>query len=234
MKIPVFDDKNYKICSCCSCEFSKNVYISTKCLHKLCDNCYKNKMSLLDSIYECKLCQSENKNNSMKLKRSDFKPNSNNNLILEEFYRNDKLKREQIIYKRRENFHSQEEYNDFLEYVENCLKRNNLDDINKKYTQSDREKEINEKSLKDKLESIKNKIADPTSYNNSKFVINLDEGIPIQEEIINDPIVIIEETINYIKDEEKEKICGGYNINKIYGFLGTFSKGGFRNTKTIN
>ena len=232
MKIPKFDDKKFKICSCCNSEFSKSAYISTKCLHKLCAHCFSNKMPMKESIYECKLCQDEN--NSTELKREDFKPNSNNNPILSEFYDSDKKKRENMIYKRRENFNSEEEYNDFLEYVENCLKRDNLEDIKKKYNQSEKERELNEKSFKDKLESIKEKISDPTNFNNTKIRIPIFEGNPIQEEINNDRIIIIGETINYRKDEEKEKICGGYNLNKIYGFLSTFSKGGFRNKKSIN
>ena len=41
--------------------------------------------------------------------------------------------------------------------------------------------------------------------------------------------MIIEETINYIPNKEKEKICGGYIINNIYQFLSNFSQKGLRN-----
>ena len=42
----------------------------------------------------------------------------------------------------------------------------------------------------------------------------------------DDPIRIMEDTIHYIKDQEKERKAGGYNIKNIYNFLSNFSKGG--------
>ena len=71
----------------------------------------------------------------------------------------------------------------------------------------------------------------PTNYNNTKICIDFDGNIK-QEDVVRkeiDPITIIQETINYIKNPEKEKICGGYNINKIYEFFSVFSKGGLKN-----
>ena len=110
------------------CGTTNYVYISKKCLHKLCDNCYKNKMKLIDSEYNCKFCEEENKdNNSYKLTREDF----SNKPILEEFYYKDKVEREKLIYKRRDNFKSEEEYNEYLEFVEKCLRKNNLKEIEK-------------------------------------------------------------------------------------------------------
>ena len=232
MKLPKFDDKIFKKCSCCESELSRNGYVSIKCLHQLCDNCFKNKLPLIESVYECKLCKDEN--NSYTLSIKDFKLNYDNHKILYEFYLKDKSERGKIIYKTRDDFNSEEEYNDFLEYVEKCLKRNNLEDIKKRYSQSATEKERNEKEIKNKLDTIKEKIAqnDPTNFNNLKFRISLEEGNQNQEEIFNnDPIVIMHETVNYIKDEEKEKICGGYNLNKINAFLSFYSKGGFRQVK---
>ena len=68
-------------------------------------------MKLLDSEYNCKFCEEENKdNNSYKLSREDF----SNKPILEEFYYKDKVEREKLIYKRRDNFKSEEEYNEYL------------------------------------------------------------------------------------------------------------------------
>ena len=234
MKLPKFDDKIFKKCSCCESELSRNGYVSIKCLHQLCESCFKNKLPLIDSIYECKSCKNENNSNTLTIK--DFKPNYNNDKILKEFYNKDKSDREKIIYKTRDDFNSEEEYNDFLEYVEKCLKRQNLDDIKKRYSQSATEKEKNEKEIRDKLEAINEKIIqnDPTNFNNLKFRISLEEGNQNQVQIIkgpNDPIIIMHETINYIPDVEKEKICGGYNLNQINALLSFYSKGGFRKAK---
>ena len=38
MKIPSFEDKDFTKCYC----GKEYTYISQKCLHKLCDKCYKN------------------------------------------------------------------------------------------------------------------------------------------------------------------------------------------------
>ena len=55
-----------------------------------------------------------------------------------------------------------------------------------------------------------------------------------QEDIVkesDDPIRIMEDTINFIEDREKAKKAGGYNIKNIYNFLSNFSKGGLLNQK---
>ena len=225
MKIPKFNDKNYRTCICGTTNY---VYISKKCLHKLCDNCYKNKMKLIDSEYNCKYCEEENKdNNSYKLSRDDF----SNKPILEEFYYKDKVEREKLIYKRKDNFKSEEEYNEYLEFVEKCLRKNNIKEIEKKYFQSSSEKEENKDKKEKELRLIKDAIREnsPTQYNNTKICINLEENINQEDKNkVIDPIKIIEEPISYIPNVEKEKISGGYDTNNIYQFLSNFSKGGLK------
>ena len=228
MKIPKFNDDNYKTCSN-GCGRSNCAYVSKKCLHKLCEKCYDDKMKLKNSEYNCNFCQKEDKENKIyKLSREDF----SNKSILEEFYYKDKSDREKLVYKRRENFNSEEEYNDYLEFVEKCLRKNNLKEIEKKYFQDINEKEENNEKKERELRLLKEKIRvnSPTNYNNSKIFIDLEDH-PNQEEVRReiDPIKIIEETFNYIPNTEKEKICGGYNINKIYKFLSNFSIEGLRN-----
>ena len=229
MKIPKFKDDNYRTCS--NCGRANFAYVSKKCLHKLCEKCYDSKMTLFNSEYNCNFCQKEDKENKIyKLTREDF----SNKPILEEFYYKDKAEREKLIYKRKENFKSEEEYNDYLEFVEKCLRKNNLKELEKKYYQDINEKEENYKKKENELNVLKNKIRDysPTHYNNTRICIDLDDN-KNQEEIRRDidPIVIIEEKIKYIPNKEKEKICGGYNINKLYQFLSNFSKDGLRNRK---
>ena len=115
MKIPKFKDDNYRTCS--NCGRPNFAYVSKKCLHKLCEKCYDSKMTLFNSEYNCNFCQKEDKENKIyKLTREDF----SNKPILEEFYYKDKAEREKLIYKRKENFKSEEEYNDYLEFVEKC------------------------------------------------------------------------------------------------------------------
>ena len=210
------------------CGTTNYVYISKKCLHKLCDNCYKNKMNLIDSEYNCKFCEEENKdNNSYKLTIEDF----SNKPILEEFYYKDKVEREKLIYKRKDNFKSEEEYNEYLEFVEKCLRKNNIKEIEKKYFQSSNEKEENKDKKEKELRAIKDTIREnsTTQYNNTKICINLEENINQEDKNkVIDPIKIIEEPISYIPNVEKEKISGGYDTNNIYQFLSNFSKGGLK------
>ena len=80
-------------------------------------------MKLLNSEYNCKFCEEENKdNNSYKLSRDDF---SKKPIF--------KAEKEKLIYKRRDNFKSEEEYNEYFEFVEKYLRKNNLKEIDKKY-----------------------------------------------------------------------------------------------------
>ena len=187
-------------------------------------------MKLLNSEYNCKYCEEENKdNNSYKLTREDF----SNKPILEEFYYKDKLEREKLIYKRKDNFKTEEEYNEYLEFVEKCLRKNNLKEIKKKYNyfQSSNEKEENKDKKEKELRAIKDAIREnsPTQYNNTKICINLEENINQEDKNKEiEPIKIIEEPISYIPNVEKEKISGGYDTNNIYQFLSNFSKGGLK------
>ena len=225
MKIPKFDDKIYKVCS--NCQSKKYEYTSKKCLHKLCENCYKTKIPLIDSEYICKICL--NKKEENKHLRDDYL----NKSPLEEFYDKDRIKREnllKIVNKRKENFSSIEEYNDYLEFIEKCLRKNNLKEIDKKYNQDINEREKNEEKRKEKLNEIEKKIEEnsPNHYNNTRIIIYADGNME-QEDIVkesDDPIRIMEDTIHYIKDQEKERKAGGYNIKNIYNFLSNFSKGG--------
>ena len=230
MKIPIFNYDNYEKCVCGAFNCK---YTSKKCLHKLCDNCYPKKERLLiNNEYNCQFCNDENKeSNIYKFKREDFSSKP----LLEEFYEKDKREREKLIYKRRENFFTEEEYNDYLEYVEKCLRKNNIKELEKKYKQDNNEKEENINKRKRDKNSLDEKIKEnsPTQYNNSRIIIDFEGNIKQSVEAVKelDPIKIIEDTIQYKVDQEKEKICGGYNINSIYQFLSNFSKGGFINHK---
>ena len=233
MKIPKFNDKDFTKCIECG-RTNPPFYVSKKCLHKLCYRCHGLKFEFSDE-YECQLCQAENKDNYFyKLNKDDFIENP-----LEDFYKKDKKKREneKFIYKRKENFKSNEEYNDYLEYVEKCLSKFDFEEfgreLEKKYPQDENEKKKNKEIKKEKIGEIDMMIIknSPTNYNNTKICIDFDGNIK-QEDVVRkeiDPITIIQETINYIKNPEKEKICGGYNINKIYEFFSVFSKGGLKN-----
>ena len=216
MKIPKFDDNKFKSCS--NCQSKKYEYTSKKCLHKLCENCYKKLFLLIESEYNCKNCTKDGKH-----LRDDYI----NKCPLQDFYDKDKIKREKIIYMDKENFPSIDDYNDYLEFVEKCLRKNNLKEIDKKYNQEKNEREKNLKKRSQILEKIKEEIKEnsPTNYNNSKIIINFDDN---NDEIVKKatPIQVVQESISYVQDNEKEKITGGYIIKNIYEFFGNFSKGG--------
>ena len=143
MNIPRFDDKDYTKCCSCGNEYEKEKsYISKKCLHKLCYKCYKNKFQIADSRFNCPHCKTEKE--SFELCQEDFSQESPLQIIYDE----DLKKRNiimQLVYKRRENFDTEEEYNSYLEYVEKCIQSNNINDIKKKYPQSEEEREENYK-----------------------------------------------------------------------------------------
>ena len=83
MKIPKFNDKDFTKCIECG-RTNPPLYVSKKCLHKLCYRCHGLKFEFSDE-YECQLCQAENKDNYFyKLNKDDFIENP-----LEDFYKKD-------------------------------------------------------------------------------------------------------------------------------------------------
>ena len=227
MKIPRFEDKDYAKCYCGK-EFT---YISQKCLHKLCDKCYKKYFQIKGARYSCPYCKDGNE--KLELSQEDYIKESPLRIHYDEdFKRRNNIF--QLVYKRKENFSSNEEYNIYLEFVEKCIQRNNEKEIEKKYPQTKKEREENDEKRLKELEEIKRKLRDnsPTHYNSSRFIIDLEGEIKLKEDYIEqNPITYervkpTEEKIEYIKDIDKEKKTGGYDINKIYEFLSIYSKSG--------
>lgn len=235
MRIPKFEDSDYIKCASCGKEYT---YISKKCLHKLCDGCFKKKFEIKGARFSCPFCP---KDNPLELSKDDYSKEN----PLKVHYDCDRERRNKInslVYKRRENFLSEEEYNNYLEFIENCIQRSTEKDIEKeikkeiekKYPQNQEEIDKNKEKRKSDLEKMEEKLKnnDPNSYKNLKFVIDY-EGNEISQEILKDnqikyePVCAVEGKNKFIEDIEKAKKTGGYDINKIYSFLGIFAKGGF-------
>ena len=235
MRIPKFEDKNYSICS--ECSRNECMYISKKCLHRLCDNCYKNKFKLIGSKYLCAFCQKENE--PLELSQEDFSKESPFQI-----HCNEASKRREyinkLIYKRRENFTSDESYNKYLENIEKYIKKNtNEKELEKIYFQNEAEREENDEKRKKELEDIHRKLKEnsPMHYNSSRFCIDFEgneinlEELKLEPNPIIQEVKITQEEIKYIPDIEKERKAGGYNINSIYEFLANYSKAGFIRNK---
>ena len=235
MKIPKFEDRNYSICS--ECSRNECIYISKKCLHKLCDTCYKNKFKILGSKYLCAFCQKDN--DPVELFQDDFSKESPFQIHYDEV-----LKRRDyiynLVYKRRENFTSNENYNKYLEDIEKYIHKNsNEKEIEKIYPKNEIEREENDEKRKKELEEIHRKLKEnsPMHYNSSKFCFDFEgnEINPEELKVEQNPIInearVTQEEIKYVPDIEKEKKTGGYNNNKIYDFLANYSKAGFINRK---
>lgn len=232
MNIPKFEDKDYTKCYC----GKEYTYISKKCLHKLCDKCFNIKFQLKNARFSCNFCKDGNE--KYELVKEDFTKES----PLRIHYDEDLKKRNniiQLVYKRKENFSSNEEYNAYLEFIEKCIQKNNEKEIQKKYSQTKTERQENDEKRQNELEELKRKLREnsPTHYNSSKFcldiygkLINPEEFIE-QNPITYEPVKPTEEKIVYIRDLDKEKKTGGYDINKIYEFLGKFSRCGLISNK---
>jgi len=236
MKLPKFDDKDYIKCG--NCGKDSYMFISKKCLHKLCESCFNKKFQIKDKRYSCDCCS--NNNEPLELSQEDYSREPPLQIICDE----DLKKRNLIyksVYKRRDNFSTDEEYNDYLEYVEKCIRNNDIEKLEKKYPQSLKEREDNYLERQKELEELRKKLIEnsPTHYKNSKFIIDL-EGNEIffgdiddrGDQINYEPLKCIEEKVFYVPDEDKEKATGGYNIKNIYEFLSDFSKLGFTHKKS--
>lgn len=234
MKIPKFEDECYNKCYC----GNDYTYTSKKCLHKLCDSCYNNKFKILGAKFTCPNCQKENE--TLELCQEDFTKLS----LLQNHYDEDLKRRRNInkkIYKRKENFLSIDEYNKYLESVEKCIQRANEKEIENKYSQNKIEKEENYEKREKELEEINKLIKEnsPMHYNSSKFYFDFEGNEINPEELIVEQNQIVElrpvkEKIIFIADIDKERKSGGYDINKIYEFLSSYSKAGFIKNRIKN
>ena len=230
MRIPKFDDLGYNKCYCHKEEYT---YISKKCLHKLCDSCYNNKFKIYGAKLICEYCKIE-------LYQEDF-----TKIPPLQLHYDEDLKRRKIIndlvYKRRENFSTDDEYNNYLECVEKLVQRKIENEIEKKYPQTKMEKKENYEKREKELEEIKINLKEnsPMHYNSSKFCFDFEGNEINPAELIVETTQFVEvkeikKKMKYIHDLEKEKKTGGYNINKIYEFLAIYSKNGFKNNLIIN
>ena len=231
MRLPKFDDKDYTKCG--NCGKDSYMFISKKCLHKLCESCFNKKFQIKDKRYNCDCCA--NKNEPLELSQEDFSREPPLQIICDEDLKIRNLAYKSV-YKRKENFSTNEEYNEYLEYVEKCIRNNDVDKLEKRYSQNYKEKEENYSKRQKELEELRKKLIEnsPTHYKNSKFRIDFDGNEINMEDIdepnnqINyEPIKIIKQTVFYAKDEDKEKTAGGYNVKNLYEFLSDFSKLGF-------
>ena len=156
MRIPKFEDSDYTKCSICGKDF---IYISKKCLHKLCDGCFQKKFGVKGARFSCPFCS---KNNPIELSIDDY----SKEFPLQVHFDCDldrRIKINKLINKRRENFESEEEYNIYLEFIEKCIQKNIekeidkeiIKEIEKRDPQTQKEKEENEEKRKKDLEKIK-------------------------------------------------------------------------------
>lgn len=230
MRIPKFEDGFYNKCYCHKEEYT---YTSKKCLHKLCDSCYNNKFKMYGAKFICEYCKIE-------LFQDDF-----TKIAPLQMHYDDDLKRRkiinQLVYKRRENFSTDEEYNKYLECVEKYIQRKIENEIEKKYPQTKKEREENNEKREKELDEMKISLKEnsPMHYNSSKFYFDFEGNEINPAELIVEPTQFVEvkavkEKIKYIPDLEKEKKTGGYNTNKIYDFLAIYSKAGFKTNLIIN
>ena len=236
MNIPKFNYDEYYKCDVCNHQKGE-MNCSIKCLHKLCETCYPKKFGVEYARYKCQFCEKAKRNTELSMK--DYIKKA----PLKELYENDIKKRKDIykkyLYKRRENFNSDEEYNQYLEFIEDCIKNEySQNEIDRKYKQDKKEREQNLENLEKELALIKKKIKDndPISHNQNKFIIGEDfnlqsDHMEIEEEsnqINVSPLKYVEGAkIKIVPDKENEKKAGGYSSNNIKQFLSWYSKAGF-------
>lgn len=235
MRIPKFEDKYYT--KCCACEKDSYMYISKKCLHKLCEKCFNRKFQIKQNRFNCPFCSTDTE--IFELSQEDYSKEQPLQILFDEDLRrrNNIYK---LIYKRRENFSNNEEYNKYLEFVERCIRNNNEKEIERKYPQNENEKKENYLKRQRELEEITKKLKEnsPTHYNSSKFIIDFEgneissEDLAEQNPINYEPIKQIPKRMAIIHDLDKEKTTGGYNIKKLNEFLINYSKIGFITKKS--
>jgi hypothetical protein len=238
MNIPNYKekyDKGIKTCMHCTSDLTSNYHNSKNCIHKLCDNCFINHF-LKNPKFICRLCND----------RYFVEEPQDQNI----YFRDYKIRKElfeNYIYKRRDNFNTDEEYNDYLEEIENIIEEYLNKDMNElKISQNKVEHDTNKSKYNEILNLIlkDRKSKSPiilyapnynTNYNNSKN-LNNDNLMEIENNNIYETKIIREikypsykpnAQINLIKDLNKRKNAGGYNEKNVYNDLTKYAFGGF-------
>lgn len=222
------------------CFFSEKVFFSKNCLHPLCDNCFI-KCSQLKQM-KCKRCKQLWTITDVlkKPKNKDY------------FERDLQLRHELFkkFYKRRENFSNENEYNSYLERVEEMLfqkiNKDNLDNFidnfdgeNKKEIENNRIKFIETVNLLNKkaLDNDPNKLYNPFCNdidNNNLMDIEYDqENRPnnnnikiLNEDFVRMPEYVENLQIKIIKSKDKEILAGGYDEKAVYKSYSSYAKAG--------
>jgi CDK-activating kinase assembly factor MAT1 len=90
------------------------ILYSRLCLHRLCETCYKKLFTPENPIYKCNFCQRTHE-------PKDFSDKSKEEMYYEYDFRT-RHKIMGVYYKRPEDFDSEDEYNDYLEEIEDKCK----------------------------------------------------------------------------------------------------------------
>ena len=232
MNIPNYKEyeKGIKTCMHCESELSSNYHNSKNCIHKLCDICFRN-VFLKTPKFPCRLCKD----------RDFIEEPQDQNLYVKDFKVRQKIF-EDYIYKRRNNFNSDEEYNDYLEKIEDIIEEYLNKNINElQITQNKEEHDLNILKYNEELNLInKNrKSKSPIvlyAPNYSIQNLNEDNLVKIENNNIYEPKIIREiklpfykpnAQINLIKDLNKRKNAGGYNEKEVYNDLIKYAFSGF-------
>jgi hypothetical protein len=112
-------DENQEIFKCNNCAIPTNViktkvYFSLICLHRICEPCIKKVFTQENPAYFCKYC---NKKHDMK----DYSEKTRDEIYFEYDFRARK-KIMAVYYKRPEDFDNEEEYDNYLEEIEDKCK----------------------------------------------------------------------------------------------------------------
>ena len=248
MNIPKFDISEYTRCSYCgnafTSQFNRNIYYSKLCLHKLCENCYRSYVLPGKVIYKCKACNESAPLSEVK----DFSIKPQDELFYEADIKIRRLILSKFMYKNKNSFQSEIEYDDYLEKIEELIEKYYDKEISDTFKGDQTKEELNINLIKrtEELNTLNRmkRIKDPNNLYNSKidFINENEESNPIIE--IKDKEMVVEPEIktnvrNYrlpiyhenapiiLNRNFKKKVkAGGYDQEKVFESYAIYAKGG--------
>ena len=241
MNIPNYKEKYEKVIkTCMHCksisDLTSNYHNSKNCIHKLCDSCFNDHV-LKNRKLICRLC---NDRHDRYFVEEPQEQNLN--------YRDYKIRKiifDKYIYKRRNNFDSDEEYNKYLEKIEDIIEEYLSKDIKElNISQNKDEHDRNKAKYNEMLNSIlkdrdtkspiklyaPNYNPDINKNSNNDNVMEIENNNYYQSKITKEiklPCYKPNAKINLNKDLNKRKNAGGYNEKDVYNDLTKYAFGGF-------
>lgn len=189
-------------------------------------------------IYKCKSCNEKGPGHEL----TDFLNKAQDECLYENDFKLRPLIYTRFMYKRMENFASEQEYDDYLESIEDLIEKHLGRELSDDFSGPQSKEELNNNLVKrdEELNALNKlrKAKDPSKIYTVKANISQDDNlmdVDMPDTIMNPyqtisyvrlPVYQKNAQIKLIKSIDKKIATGGYNYHQIYSGLSKYAYGG--------